>query len=142
MEISEVRRRLRGAIEKARRESAERRTRADAAARDYETFLSARAAPVFHQVAGALKADGHHFKVFTPESSIRLAAEGSPDEFTELSLDTSSDPPAVIGRTTWGRGRRTVTSERVLKEAAPIAELTEEDVLAFVVEEITRLLER
>jgi hypothetical protein len=142
MEISEVRRRLRGAIDKARRESAERRTRGDAAARDYETFLSARAAPVFHQVAAALKADGQQFNVFTPESSIRLAAERSPDEFIELSLDTSSDPPAVIGRTTRGRGRRTVSSERVLKEASPIADLTEEDVLAFLVEEIARLLER
>jgi len=29
-----------------------------------------------------------------------------------------------------------------LKESAPIADLTDEDVLAFVVEEITRLLER
>ncbi|MFL6281448.1 MAG: hypothetical protein ACJ731_15130 [Vicinamibacterales bacterium] len=142
MEISEVRRRLRGAIDKARREAAERRTRTDAAARDYETFLSQRAAPVLHQVAAALKADGHQFKVFTPESSIRLAAEGSPDEFIELSLDSSSDPPAVIGRTTRGRGRRTVSSERVLKEATPIGDLTEEDVLAFIVEEIPRLLER
>jgi len=40
VEISEVRRRLRAAIEKARRESAERRARTDAAARDYETFAA------------------------------------------------------------------------------------------------------
>jgi len=142
VEISEVRRRLRAAIEKAGRDSAERRVRADAAARDYDTFLSERAAPLFHQVAVALKAEGHQFKVFTPESSIRLAAERSADEFIELSLDSSSDPPAVIGRTTRGRGRRTVSTERPLKESAPIADLTDEDVLAFVVEEITRLLER
>jgi hypothetical protein len=142
VEISEVRRRLRAAIEKARRESAERRTRADVAARDYDTFLAERAAPVFHQIAAALKADGHQFKVFTPESSIRLAAERSPDEFIELALDSSSDPPAVIGRTSRGRGRRMVSTERALKESAPIADLSDEDVLAFVVEEITRLLER
>jgi len=142
VEISEVRRRLLAAIEKARRESAERRARTDAAARDYDTFLSQRAAPVFRQLAAALKAEGHQFKVFTPASSIRLAAERSTDEFIELSLDESSDPPAVIGRTTRGRGRRSTSSERTLKDGALIADLTDEDVLAFLLEEITRLVER
>jgi hypothetical protein len=142
VEISEVRRRLLAAIEKARRESTERRARVDAAARDYDTFLAERASPVFHQLAAALNAEGHQFKVFTPASSIRLAAARSPEEFIELSLDDSSDPPAVIGRTTRGRGRRMVSSERALKDGAPIAELTDEDVLAFLLEEIPRLIER
>ena len=142
MEISEVRRRLLAALEKARRESAERRARVDAAARDYEAFLSQRASPIFHQLAAALNAEGQKFKVFTPASSIRLAAERSPDEFIELSLDESSDPPAVIGRTTRGRGRRMVSSERTLKDGTAIPDLTDEDVLAFLLEEITRLVER
>ncbi len=142
MEISEVRRRLRAAIEKARRESAERRARTDVAARDYDTFLSQHASPVFHQFAAALKAEGHQFNVFTPASSIRLAADRSPEEFIELFLDDSSDPPAVVGRTTRGRGRKTVSSERTLKDGASIADLTDEDVLAFLLEEITRLVER
>jgi hypothetical protein len=142
VEISEVRRRLRAALEKARRESAERRARVDVAARDYETFLAERASPVFHQVAAALNAEGQKFKVFTPASSIRLAAERSPDEFIELSLDDSSDPPAVVGRTTRGRGRRTVSSERAIRDGAAIGDLTDEDVLAFLVEEIARLVER
>lgn len=142
MEISEVRRRLRAAIEKARRESAERRARTDAAARDYETFLSQCASPVFHQFATALNAERHQFKVFTPASSIRLAAERSPDEFIELALDESSDPPAVVGRTTRGRGRKMVSSERPLKDGAAVVDLTDEDVLTFLLEEITRLIER
>ncbi len=142
MEISEVRRRLLAAIERARRESAERRARVDAAARDYDIFLAERASPVFHQFAAALNAEGHQFKVFTPASSIRLAAARSPEEFIELALDDSSDPPAVIGRTTRGRGRRMLSSERALKDGAPIAELTDEDVLAFLLEEITGLIER
>jgi hypothetical protein len=142
VEISEVRRRLRAAIDKARRESAERRARVDAAARDYEAFLADRASPVFHQVAAALNAEGQKFKVFTPASSIRLASERSPEEFIELSLDDSSDPPAVVGRTTRGRGRRTVSSERAIRDGAAIGDLTDEDVLAFLVEEIARLVER
>ena len=142
MDIPELRRRLRGAIEKARRDAAERRARTDAAARDYDAFLNQRAAPVFHQFSAALKGEGHQFNVFTPASSIRLASERSPDEFIELSLDDSSDPPAVIGRTTRGRGRRMVTTDRALGTGAPIADLTDEDVLAFLLEEITGLIER
>jgi len=142
VEISEVRRRLRAAIEKARREATERRARTDAAGRDYDIFLSERAAPVFHQVALALNGEGKQFNVFTPATSIRLATDRSPEEFVELSLDDSSDPPAVVGRTSRGRGRKTVTSERTLKDGAAIADLTDEDVLVFLLEEITRLLER
>src|SRR5262245_45857267 len=88
MDVSEVRRRLRGAIEKARQQAIERRSRGDAAARDYEEFLTRKAAPLFHQIASALVAEGHHFKVFSPAGSVRLASDRSPEEFVELTLDT------------------------------------------------------
>jgi hypothetical protein len=142
VEVSEVRRRLRGAIEKARHAAEERRTRTDAAAREYETFLAERATPVFHQVAAALNAEGYGFKVFTPAGSLRLASDRTPDEFIELSLDNTADPPAVVGRTTRGRGRRMISSERAVGSGAPVADLTEEDVIAFVLEEIVALLDR
>jgi hypothetical protein len=142
VDVSDVRRRLLAAIDKARQAAAERRVRTDAAVRDYEAFLNQRAAPVFHQFAAALKGEGHGFKVFTPAASIRLASERSPEELIELVLDETADPPAVLGRTTRGRGRRTISSERALGGGAPIADLTEEDVLAFLLEEIVELLER
>jgi len=142
VEIPDVRRRLRAAIEKARRAAEARRARTDAAARDYQVFLEQRATPVFQQLAGALNAENYAFKVFTPASSIRLASDRSPEEFIELLLDDTSDPPAVVGRTSRGRGRRMMTSERAIGDGAAIADLTEEDVLAFVLEEITTLLER
>jgi hypothetical protein len=129
-------------MDKARQASVERRARTDAAARDYEVFLSDRAAPVFHQIAAALKAEGYAFKVFTPAGSIRLASDRSPDEMIELLFDDGSDPPAVVGRTTRGRGRRTISSERTVGGGAPVGDLTEEDVLAFVLEEIVLLMER
>ena len=142
MEVSEVRRRLRAAIEKARQAAAERRARNDAAARDYDVFLAERATPIFHQLAAALAAEGRAFKVFTPAGSIRLATERSPEEFIELVLDDSSAPPAGVGRTTRGRGRRMISTERALGSGAPVADLTEEDVLAFLLEEIVPLLEK
>ena len=80
--------------------------------------------------------------MFTPAGSIRLSAERSPEEFIELVLDDSSDPPAVVGRTTRGRGRRMVSSERAVGGGAPVADLTEEDVLAFLLEEIVPFVER
>jgi hypothetical protein len=142
MEINEVRRRLRLAIEQARREAAERRARSDAAERDYEQFLAERAAPVFHDVANALTGEGHPFKVFTPARSVKLASSHASDDFIELDLDTSQDPPHVIGRSSRGRGRRNVTSERPVKTRTPVADLSEEDVLAFVLSEIGPLVER
>ena len=142
MEVSEVRRRLLTAIEKAKHAATERRARTDAAARDYESFLVERATPIFHQIAAALTGEGFPFKVFTPAGSIRLTAERSSEEFIELVLDDSSDPPAVVGRTMRGRGRRTVSSERVVASGAPVADLTEEDVLTFLLEEIVPFVER
>ena len=142
MEVSEVRRRLLMAIEKAKHAAAERRARTDAAARDYQTFLADRATPIFHQVAAALVAEGYAFKVFTPAGSIRLSAERSQEEFIELVLDESSDPPAVVGRMTRGRGRRMISSERAVGGGAPVADLTEEDVLKFLLEEIVPFVER
>ena len=142
MEVSEIRRRVRAAIESARREARERRVRSDRAALDYQDFLRERAVPVFQTVAAALVAESYRFKVFTPADSVRLASETSSTDFIELSLDPAADPPTVIGRTSRGRGSRLVDRERPVKEGAPIPELSDEDVLAFLMTEIAGLLER
>ncbi len=142
MDIADVRRRLRGAIEQARREGADRRARADAAERDYDAFLTGRAVPVFHDFASALSGEGHPYKVSTPARSVRLESARSAADFIELELDADHDPPQVIGRSTRGRGRRMITSERPLRPHARIAELTEEDVLAYLVSEIVAFVER
>jgi hypothetical protein len=142
IEIAEIRRRVRGAIESARRRAQERRGRADQASRDYEAFLRDRAVPVFHAFASALVAEGHRFKVFSPAAAVRLASEASAEDFIEIVLDTGSDPPAAIGRVSRGRGRRLVTSERPISEGASIAGLSEEDVLSFLVSEIEPFVER
>jgi hypothetical protein len=142
MDVSDVRRRLRGAIDAARREAALRRERSDAAHRDYETFLAQRATPTFRLLASALAGDGHRFTIFTPADSVRLVSESSSDDFIELALDTSLDPPGVVGRTSRGRGRRNVSSERVIREGTSIGDLTDEDVLEFLLPGIVSLIER
>jgi hypothetical protein len=142
MEVSEVRRRLRAAIEKARTAAAERRTRGDQAAREYETFLTERAVPVFHAFAAALTGEGHPFKVFTPAGAVRLASDRSPEEFIELSLDTTADPPEVLVRISHGRGRRATTTERQVAGRTQIAFLTEEHVLDLLLEEAPAFIQR
>jgi hypothetical protein len=142
MDIPDVRRRVRAAIEQARRDAAGRRERSDAASRAYDEFLSARAVPAFNTLASALVAEGHRFKVFTPAGSVRLASERSPDDYIELTLDSSEDPPLVLGRTSLNRGRRAITTERPVREGAGPDTLTDDDVVTFVVSEIVSLIER
>ena len=136
MDVPEVRRQVRAAITHARAESQRRQERVDAAGREYEAFLTERAVPLFRTFASALAGEGLRFKVFTPAGSVRLVPEGASDDYIELVLETAEDVPQVIGRTSRGRGRRQVTTERPVKGGADVSTLTEEDVLRFLVSEI------
>ena len=142
MEVSDVRRRIRAAIEAARGRAAERRTRTDDASRAYEVFLETVAVPAFHTVASALTGEGHRFKVITPGRAVRMSSERSPEDFIELALDTERDAPAVVILTSRGRGRRMIGTERLVREDLPIAELAEEDVVAALLEELLPFIER
>ena len=140
VEISELRRQIRGARELAKKNAAARRARADEASRDYATFLLAVAVPAVKQFASALAAEGQIFHVATPAESVRLASTSFADDYIELLLDTSQDPPEAIARVNRGRGRRVLTSERPIRERTAVRDLTEEDVHAFLLQEITPFL--
>jgi hypothetical protein len=142
IEVSEIRRRLRLTLEQAKRVSAERRSRTDAAALAYDTFVAETATPVFRMVAMALKAEGYSFSVFTPAGGLRLMSERSSDDFIELFLDTAADPPIVSARINRGRGRRLVTAERPIRENASVEQLTDEDVTDFLLRELSAFLQR
>ena len=142
MEVSDVRRRIRSAIETARARRAEKRVRADEASRAYEPFLAAVAVPAFHSVAGALTGEGHRFNVITPAGTVRMSPERTSEDFIELALDTERERPAVVLRSARGRGRRMVASERTLREDLPIGELAEEDVVAALIDEAIPFIER
>lgn len=142
MEVSEVRRRLRGAIEEAKRRSADRRARTDEASRAWEEILEQRAVPIFQTMAQALAGEGHRFNVVTPGRAVRLSLERSAEEFVELSLDSSRDQPAVMMVSTRGRGRRMVTSERLVCEGSAIPQLTEEAIAGLLLEELVPFIER
>ena len=129
-------------MEQARSNAAARRERSNAAGRDYETFLTKVATPVVQQFANVLSAEGHQFQVETPAGSVRLASAASNEDYIDILLDTSEDPPEVVGRTSRGRGRRMITSERPVRERTAVAELNEEDVLAFLLTEVVPFVSR
>ena len=140
MEISEVRKRLLGTIERSRQAAAERRAHVDEATRDYQIFLERIAVPLFRQLANALKAHGYPFQVFTPGGSVRLMSDRNAEDFVELLLDTSGSEPVVIGRSSRLRGRRVIEAERSLGSA--VSAIDEEQVLAFVLSELEPHVER
>jgi hypothetical protein len=142
MEVSDVRRRLRGAIDDAKRRSAEHRARVDDATRAYEWFLTNIAIPAFQVLAQALVAEAHRFKVQTPGQTVRLVPDRASQDFIEFALDTERDTPAIVVRTARGRGRRMLSTERVIAEDLQIAELTDSEVIDILLHELAPFLEK
>ena len=140
--ISEVRKRLRGVIDNARREATERRRRAAASEADYQRFLDGIAVPVFRMFAGALRAEGYPFNLETPAGMARLASEKSGDDYLEIALDTSRDVPIVVGRSSHRLGKQRTESERPVRHDASVSELTEEDLVEFLLRELKPLVEK
>jgi hypothetical protein len=141
METSVVRKRLNDTIEKAKRTAAERRQRADDAARAWSHFLDTVAVPLLRQVASALKASGYPFSVYTPSGGVRMASERTAEDYIELSLDTSGEEPMVLGKSSRARGRRVIESERAVAEVS-VAHLTEEHLLQYLLQELEPYVER
>jgi hypothetical protein len=139
MDIADVKKQVLRTIERARRGSAERRVRAETAARAYETFLERTAVPVCRQVSNVLRAEGYVFEVFTPAGSVRLMSDRSADDYIELVLETSGDQPVVTGRTSRRRGQRTLQSETAIGDPEALGE---DEVLAFVLKALEPFVER
>ena len=142
VEVSLVRNRLNRAIEVARDHAQQRRLRMAAAERAYGTFLQDVATPLTRLVANALKVENYAFTVFTPGGGLRLASDRGRDDYVEFVLDTASDPPQVVGRISRTRGSRTLDEERPIKPGTPPEELSEEDVLTFLLDALRPWLER
>ncbi|HZR26644.1 MAG TPA: hypothetical protein VFA59_23820 [Vicinamibacterales bacterium] len=141
METSVVRQRLRETLERAKKRAADRRSQNDAAAREYAAFLEHVAIPLVRQLAGALKADGYAFTVFTPSSTVKLMSDRRAEDFIEILLDTTGDAPRIIGHVSRLRGRNIVETEQPIAGGAPGA-VSEQDVLDFLLKELEGFVER
>ena len=129
-------------MDRSRERAQQRRQRTQDAERSYESFLQDVATPVTKQVANALKAEGYAFTLFTPGGGLRLAADRGRDDYVELALDTSADPPQVIARISRTRGSRTIGDERPVKRDASPEQITEADMLEFWVAALEPWFER
>ena len=141
METSVVRQRLRETLERAKKRAADRRTHNDEATRDFAAFLEHLAIPLVRQLAGALKADGYAFTVFTPSSTVKLMSDRRAEDFIEILLDTTGDAPQIIGHVSRLRGRNIVETEHPVASGKP-GGVSEQDLLDFLLKELEPFVER
>jgi hypothetical protein len=142
VEVSDVRRQLRHAIDRAKARAQQKRQHAADAERAYAVFLEDVATPTTRQVANVLKAEGYLFTLSTPSGGLRLASDRGRDDYVEFALDGSGEVPTVVGRIRRTRGSRTLEDERPIKAGAAPQDLSDADVLAFLVEALEPWLER
>lgn len=135
-DVAQLRKRLKNEIEQARRTAAERRERGRAARRSYDTFVETIATPLFRQVANVLKAEGMTWEVQTPAEGVRLVADRHRDDVIALELDDTQDPPQPMLTAVRRWGSRSLRRERPVKERTAIDQLTEEDLLDRLFEEL------
>jgi hypothetical protein len=93
-------------------------------------------------LANALKAEGYPFTVSTPTGGLRLASDRGRDDYIELALDVRGDTPTVVGRVRYTRGSRTLEEERPIKPGSPPQDVTETDLLSFLVGALDPWLDR
>jgi hypothetical protein len=135
-DVAVVRKRVRSAIEQAKREQAERRGRVAEAQQSYATFLDTAAVPVFRMFANILKSENLNFEVMTPSGGVRLQSERNREDVIEMELDTTADPPQPLVTVTRVRGSRILQSTRSIKGSNPLVQLGEEDVIEMLLEEL------
>jgi hypothetical protein len=141
MDVSELRKRILRAVDDARKDADARRIRVDESVKSYEQFLGAVAVPMLRQASGIVNASGGTFVVSTPADTVRMSAQHAPDTYLEIALDRNGEEPEVVGRVSLARGRQgTVVDERVIAPGKPVSKLTEDDLAAYLVASVPRLL--
>jgi hypothetical protein len=142
MEVSHVRNRLRQAIETSRERGQKRRQQVSDAERAYASFVENTATPVMRMLTNALKVEGYAFTLFTPGGGVRLASDRGRNDYIELGLDATAAPPQVVARISRTRGSRTLDEERPINGGASPDSITEDDLLAFLLDALEPWLER
>ena len=135
-DISDLRRRVRQALQDARQKAAERRAARDDAAKAWAIALEQVVTPLMRDTASVLTGEGLPFRLDTPAGVARMVSERSPDDYVEVALDASDDREAaeVIGRTVRARGRQSIT---VIEEPlGPPADLSTDRLAAFLMRAI------
>ncbi len=143
MEVAELRRQILHEIDRARIEVAQRRQVGDTAHAAYARFIVDVAGPLVRQTVSVLRAEGLAFQAQTPAGSARIASDQSADDFVEFVLDTSVRPPRVLGRSSIAISRHNVVVEETpIAPDTPIGQLSDADLLPFLIPAVGRLAAR
>jgi hypothetical protein len=141
MDVSELRKRILRAVDDARRDATARRALVDQSVKAYQGFLVDVVVPMLKQAATVVNASGSVFDVSTPAETARLTAQHASETYLEIALDRTGPEPDVIGRVSLARGRLgTVVDERPIAPGKPVEQLSEEDLAAYLVSAIPKLL--
>ena len=141
MDVSELRQKILRALEAGRLEAANKRSEADAARADFETFLRDIAVPLLRQAQSIINAERHAVTVHSPADGARLAADAQSETYVEFVLDTTTARSQVVCRISVARGAKRVSlEERPLAPGKPIADIGEQDVAALLVSVIPLLV--
>ena len=141
MDVSDLRQRILTALDAAGRDEAGRRDEKDAAALAWEAFRDDLAVPLVRQAAAVLRAERHLFSVATPADSVTLISDRSPSTFLEFVLDTKRPRSQVLARLSVDKGEEgQLVEERHLAPDKPVGDIVEEDLAAFLVTEIPKLI--
>lgn len=136
-DLSDLRRRVRQALQDAKQSGAKRRAARDEASRAWDAALSQQVTPLMRDFASVLTAEGLAFRIDTPAGVARLVSERSPDDYIEVALEDADEEeaPEVVGRSVRARGRQSVTV--VEEPLGPPTELTTDRLTAFLLQAIS-----
>lgn len=135
-ELTDLRRRVRQAVQDAKRKAAARREARDNASKAWDEAVASIVEPTATLMAAAFTGEGMPHRLETPRGTIRLVNERSTSDYIEIVLDADEDRdvPEVIGRSVAGRGRQSVTVVEQLLGAPD--QLTEDRLISFFLDTI------
>ena len=142
LELVQIRRRVQNRLADIKRAAAERRDRVAAAERAYGAFLAGVATPLLDGVAQSLSAEGYPYRVTTPGGAVRMASDRSSRTYVEIRLDTSGRDPQLIAEVGRERGSRVFADERPICQGVEIDAVTDEQLLAELLDLMADLIER
>jgi len=119
--------------------AAERRVSGDTARQQFARLLDTTIVPLLKQTADILKAEGSLCRVHTPSDHAQLAFDRSSEDFVEIMLDTAM-PPHVIGRSSARKKSGTVVEDRIIGVGKEIDEISDEDVVGYLLPELRKIL--
>lgn len=142
MEIVQIRRRVQVRLADLKRAAADRREKAAAAERAYESFLATVATPTVNAVAQSLSAEGYPYRVTTPGRAVRMSSDRSSRTYLEIRLDTTGPAPQLVAEIGRERGSRVLADERPICAGMAIDAITDEHLLAAILDAMAELIER